>query len=147
MSTRGIIGRATGEGKFEGRYHHSDSDPKGLGVELWKLYHGYFQRDLKKMLGYLIDAPHAEAGWSCVVGKDFKLKPGYTWQKAAERVKGFENYSKLPDYRRPQCFAGRGEEAQLFTEENLKDTDCEWLYAFDEENRKMFVRDINAKED
>src|SRR5437588_1230754 len=101
MSTRGIIARAIGEGKFEGRYHHSDSYPNGLGAELWKLYHGHFQRDLKRMLRFLLDK---HSGWSCIVGKDFGLKPGYTCEKATEHAIEFSVYSKLPDYQRPQCY-------------------------------------------
>ena len=147
MSTRGIIARTTGpEGQFAGCYHHSDSYPTGLGAELWKLYHGHFQRDLKKMLRFLLDK---HTGWSCIVDKDFSLKPGYTWQKATEKAHGFENYSNLPDYQRPQCHCHgtRREKGHLFTEKDLPNTDCEWLYAFDEEQNKLFVRDIGAKED
>ena len=149
MSTRSIIAR-TGEheGQFSGRYVHADGMPTSMGAALWSLLHGHFQNDLHKMLGYLIDAPHAVAGWSAIVGKDFTLKPAYTWQKAIADGAKYEVYSKRPDYRRPQCFAGRpGEEPYLFTEKDLEGTDCEWLYAFDEVERKLFVRDIGAKED
>ncbi len=148
MSTRGIMARATGEGKFIGRYHHSDSNPTDLGVTLWNLYRGHFRRDLSKMLAYLVDAPHAVCGWSAIVGKDFSLKPGYTWQKVIGGSRDYAVYSQLPDYRRPQCFAGRpGETEDTRTENDLQHTDCEWLYAFDEEQHKMFVRDLNHKED
>jgi hypothetical protein len=148
VSTRGIIARATGEGKFIGRYHHSDSNPTDLGAYLWNLYHDYFRRDLSKMLAYLIDSPHAVCGWSSIVEKDFTLTPGYTWQKVIGGSGEYAVYSKLPDYRRPQCFAGRpGETEDTRTENDLQDTDCEWLYAFDEEQHKMFVRDLNHKED
>jgi hypothetical protein len=148
VSTRGIIARATGEGKFVGRYHHSDSNPTDLGVTLWNLYHGFFRRDLPKMLAYLVDVPHAVCGWSSIVGKDFKLRPAYTWQKASKPGVPFAVYSKTPDYLRPQCFAGRpGEIEDTRTENDIQDTDCEWLYAFDVEQQKMFVRDLNHKED
>src|SRR5882724_1099819 len=121
MSTRSIIAKV-GEhkGQFAGRYVHADGYPTGMGATLWSLLHGHFQNDLSKMLKYLIDAPHAVAGWSAIVGKDFTLKPGYTWQKAIADGAKYGVYSRRPDYRRPQCFAGRkGEEAYLFTEKDL----------------------------
>ncbi len=150
MSTRSIIARAgEQEGHFAGRYIHCDGMPTSMGAALWSLLHSHFQNDLSKMLAYLIDAPHAVAGWSAIAGKDFSLKPGYGWQKAVQRNSSYEVYSKDPDYRRPQCFAGRkGEEPMLFTEKDLEDgTDIEWLYVFDEAERKLFVRDVSAKED
>jgi hypothetical protein len=149
MSTRSVIARATGEGKFEGRYVHADGFPTSLGAWLWKSLRGHFQNDLHKMLTYLIDAPHAVCGWSGLVDKDLNLIPKYTWQKATADGAKYEVYSKRPDYRRPQCFAGRpGEEPTLFTEKDFENgTDVEWLYAFDEEHRKLFVRDVAAKED
>lgn len=149
MSTRSIIARVgEHEGQFAGRYVHADGMPTSMGKTLWSLLHGHFRNDLKAMLAFLIDAPHAVAGWSAIVGKDFTLKPGYTWQQATADGAKYEVYSQRPDYRRPQAFAGRkGEEAFLYTHEHMEDTDCEWLYVFDEENRKLFVRDICQKED
>jgi len=150
MSTRSVIARVgEHEGKFAGRYVHADGMPTSMGATLWSLFHGHFKNDLSAMLAYLIDAPHAQAGWSALVGKDFKLKPGYTWQKATPEGAKYEVYSKRPDYRRPQCFAGRpGEEPYLFTEKDFENgTDVEWLYVFDEAERKLFVRDVSAKED
>ena len=148
MSTRSVIARATGEGKFEGRYIHADGMPTSMGATLFSLLHGHFKNDLGAMLCYLIDAPHAVAGWSAIVGKDFKLTPGYTWQKAIADGAKYEVYSKRPDYRRPQSFASRPEDPYLFTEKDLENgTDIEWVYAFDEAERKLFVRDVSAKED
>jgi len=149
MSTRSIIARTREqEGHFAGRYVHSDGMPTSMGAFLWSLLRSHFQNDLGKMLAYLIDAPHAVCGWSAIFDKDFNLRPGYTWQKAAEKGGGFDVYSKTDDYRRPQCFSGRkGEEAWLLTEKDLGNTDCEWLYVFDETNQKLFVRDISEKDD
>jgi len=120
-----------------------------MGPTLWTALHGHFKNDLGKMLAYLIDAKHAQCGWSALVGKRFDLKPAYTWQKATADGAKYEVYSKRPDYLRPQCFAGRpGEEPCLFTEKDFEDgTDVEWLYVFDEEQNKLFVRDVNHKED
>ncbi len=122
--------------------------PTSLGSFLWALLHGHFQNDLARMVEYLVDAPHATCGWSTIVKKDFRLKPGYGWQKAIADGAKYDVYSKRPDYRRPQCFAGRpGETEDTRTEKDLQNTDCEWLYAFDVEQRKMFVRDLRHKED
>ncbi len=150
MSTRSVIARVgEEEGQFRGRYVHADGMPTSMGATLWSLFHGHFKNDLSAMLAYLIDAPHAQAGWSALVGKDFKLKPGYTWQKATADGAKYEVYSKRLDYRRPQCYAGRpGEEPYTFTEKDFENgTDVEWLYVFDEAERKLFVRDVSAKED
>jgi len=150
MSTRSVIARiGEHEGQFRGRYVHADGYPTGMGPTLWTALHGHFKNDLSAMLVHLIDARHAQAGWSALVGKDFRLKPGYTWQKATADGAKYEVYSKRPDYLRPQCFAGRaGESAYLFTEKDLEDgTDIEWLYVFDETERKLFSRDVSAKED
>jgi hypothetical protein len=138
MSTRGVIARATGEAKFAGRYHHSDSYGTGLGDTLIALYRGHFQRDLERMLEYLIDAPHAVCGWSTIVGRDFRLKPAYTWQKAVADGAKYEVYSQRPDYKRPQCFAGRpGEDA--FEVIETDDTDCEFAYVFETVDEKNIM--------
>lgn len=63
MSTRGAIARVTGDG-FEGRYHHWDSYPTGLGKTLWEKYHGEFESDLERMLQALID--EHPSGWSTI---------------------------------------------------------------------------------
>ena len=77
MGTRGAIVRFTnGEiTEFEGRYHHWDSYPTGLGATLWGLYHGHFGKDLRRMLEVLID--EHPAGWSTINGGDFSMEPGY----------------------------------------------------------------------
>ncbi|MBI2851969.1 MAG: hypothetical protein HYX84_02530 [Chloroflexi bacterium] len=74
MSTRGAIARQKGD-TFEGRYHHWDSYPTGLGKALWDVYHEQFQDNLDEMLRVLID--EHPAGWSSIVGKDFAVTPGY----------------------------------------------------------------------
>lgn len=74
MGTRGVIARQKGD-SFEGRYHHWDSYPTGLGSALWELAHNHFRDNLEEMLHVLID--EHPAGWSTIVGKDFSLAPGY----------------------------------------------------------------------
>jgi hypothetical protein len=150
MSTRSVIARVgEHEGEFAGVYHHSDGYPTGLGAYLWNFLHGYFHGDLAAMLRVLID--EHPAGWSCIVGKDFSLKPGYTWQRAAKDGSDFGVYSRRPDYRRPQCFChgDRHEEPYTFTHEDLKDNNAglEWLWIFDEKENRMYVRDLSHGEE
>src|SRR5882762_4776482 len=139
MSTRACIARSTGEGTFAGGYHHSDGFGTGLGDTLIALYRGHFKRDLGRMLQALID--EHPAGWSSIVNKDFTLKPGYTWQKAVADGAKFEVYSKRPDYRRPNCFCHGMRNEEAFEISEADDTDCEFCYAFDVENRTMHVLD------
>jgi len=139
MSTRAVIARAVSEGKFAGRYHHSDGYGTGLGDTLIALYRGHFQRDLERMLQYLID--EHPAGWSSIVHKDFTLRPGYTWQQAISDGAKFEVYSKRPDYRRPQCFCHGTRKEEEFLIDQESDTDCEFAYVFGVETRTMHVLD------
>jgi hypothetical protein len=132
MSTRGVIAR-TGktEGEFSGVYHHFDSQPTSLGATLLELHRGFFKGDLDRMLQVLIEEHN---GWNTIVGKDFRLKPGYSG-----------DYKKL----NPACYCHgkRSEKNPPITHEDMDDTDICWVYAFDTENNKMFVRDIRHKED
>ena len=74
MSTRGVIARQKGD-SFEGRYHHWDSYPTGLGKALWELAHNQFKGDIEGMLHILID--EHPAGWSTICNKDFSLAVGF----------------------------------------------------------------------
>lgn len=74
MPTRAIIARQRGDG-WEGRYHHADGYPAGLGAALYALYHGHFQRDIERMLAVLID--EHPAGWSSIIGADWSQVPRY----------------------------------------------------------------------
>lgn len=73
MSTRGAIARPHGDG-WQGRYHHFDSYPSGLGKDLHDLYHGHFRGNLVEMQKVLID--EHPAGWSTLAG-DWECEPGY----------------------------------------------------------------------
>jgi hypothetical protein len=74
MSTRGVIARPWGDG-FEGRYHHWDSYPTGLGETLWGLFHGRYGGDLDRMQTELID--EHPAGWSTINNADWSQTPGF----------------------------------------------------------------------
>ena len=117
MSTRGAIVRQT-EGGFEGRYHHWDSYPSGLGKALWDAYHGPFQSDLPRLAKTLID--DHPAGWSSIVGVDWSREPGYIEypNREAEGVC------------RPKCYChgDRSEEENRITQNNAADCGCEFVY-------------------
>jgi hypothetical protein len=113
MSTRGFIARekdATA-GTFEGRYHHWDSYPTGLGKTLWDLYHGHFDRDAQAMQKFLLDE---HTGWSTINGADFSLPPGYGNKEA------------------PQCYChgARSEEGWIVDEKSASGSGCEFGYVF-----------------
>ena len=82
MSTRSVIARPVEgpEGSFEGRYHHSDGYPSGVGKCLWELAHTQFAGDTRAMLRVLLD--DHKAGWSSIFGDfpspaDFSEPSGY----------------------------------------------------------------------
>ena len=118
MSTRAVIARETDKG-WEGRYHHFDGYPSGLGKALFDLYNGYFGHDLAKMLKVLLD--DHPAGWSDIVGRNFRKAPGFV-----------EDTSKWKDEDRPLCYChgDRHEEAQLLTRENASACGVEYAYVF-----------------
>ena len=86
MSTRSVIARPMGDG-FNGRYHHWDGYPSGLGAELYWLAQPNDYRamaglpptpwngDIEAMLKVLLD--DHPAGWSTLERKDFRFAPGY----------------------------------------------------------------------
>ena len=132
MATRGVIARPAGNG-WEGRYHHWDSYPSGLGKTLWDAYHRFFRRDIDAMTSYLID--QHPAGWSTIVGADLTLPPGFTEHgnsRFGDYSKGlitWEEYRNLPQNRRPQCYChgDRNEPEQLITHDQ-DPVDLEWAY-------------------
>lgn len=87
MSTRAAIARPSGDG-FQGRYHHWDGYPDGLGQTLYELAQTNRNRaqldldptpwdgDVEKMLEVLID--QHPAGWSTINGKDMRRTPGFS---------------------------------------------------------------------
>lgn len=133
MSTRGVIARFTqdkeGNESWEGRYHHFDSYPSGLGCTLYEVYTGHFKRDLEAMLSVLID--QHPAGWSTINDADFNLEPGFT---------GFDSSKDS----RPRCYChgDMGAEEDLFTPERETYPFIEFFYVFDVAKREMHVFDI-----
>lgn len=140
MSTNSIIARATGEGKFAGRYHHWDGNPNdGVGTTLVDLYRGHFKRDLEKMLKVLLDE---HTSWSTIVKKDFRLKPGYTSDNV-KRLPGMDSddkkvreaayraYYSLPDMARPQCHCHGSRKDEGFIATETSDCGASWAYVFE----------------
>lgn len=70
MSTRAIIARWTPATTvtWEGRYHHYDGYPTGLGRQLHQLHHGHFNGDTDAMKRVLIEE---HTGWSTINGADW----------------------------------------------------------------------------
>lgn len=123
MSTRAVIARLVGPGRFRGNYHHWDGYPNGLGASLHELYHNHFNKDIGVMLKYLID--DHPAGWSTICGRDFTQEPGYVENP---EVKAHQKQSEQP----PECFChgDRKDDGWIVTEKNASGSGCEYAYAF-----------------
>lgn len=129
MGTRGAIARAVPDG-FAGVYHHWDSYPSGLGRTLFTLYNGFFERDLERMLAFLVD--EHPAWWSTINGHDFRKPPG--WSDTDESYRD-------PATLGPKCYChgGRSEEGWVVTDANAAGSGVEYVYAFDAESRQMLI--------
>src|SRR5260370_27357417 len=107
MSTRAVIGRTTGsEGEFAGVYSHWDGYPTALGRSLFQMLHGHFHHDLAAMLKTVIDVH--PAGWSILVDRDWKKKPGYPKDPRSDAPASY-------------CHETRHDKPQDFTHEDLKE--------------------------
>lgn len=118
MSTRSVIARPTDLG-FQGRYHHFDGYPTGLGAFLHRAYHEQFDGDLDAMLALLIDAH--PAGWSTIIDADLSLEPGFLnhGHPGSYHRKYVDGaWVPNPDYipqARCYCHGDRSEEGHLWT--------------------------------
>ncbi len=136
MSTRSCIARRTGEGTFQGVYHHWDGYPTGLGATLFRIYRRHFKKDLVAMLAFLIE--QHPAGWSTINNADFKLPAGYQEARYRKKRNGDDDYAKpIPHGPICYCHGGRQEEASPVTQAD--DCGMEWAYVFDIEKRLMHV--------
>src|ERR1700735_4713008 len=125
MSTRGIVARiGESEGHFKGVYCHSDGMPPSLGALLFQMLRENYRGNLKAMLADLIDKH--PAGWSSLIPE---YRSCYCHPKQSKR----DGWSKR-----------EAEPANWFTHEQVVkgETDIEWLYIFDEERNRMYVRDV-----
>ncbi len=127
MGTRGCIARRTEDG-FEGRYHHFDSYPEGLGYTLHEIRNGYFGGDTAAMLRFLLD-DHT-AGWSSINGADFSEPPGY--EEGGFKTNGPHCY----------CHGGRRDDEMVIRSDPAKQLDgLEYLYLFGQDPTKMEIYD------
>lgn len=119
-------------GGFEGRYHHWDSYPEGLGATLFHLAQpgGPFAGDLPRMLKVLLD--DHPAGWSTINGKDFGLEPGY---------EGSQRESARPEC---YCHGGRAEAEHTVCEVNAAGCGCEYGYVFTEAGHMLVLSSYSA---
>ena len=121
MSTRAIIGKTTGaEQQFRGIYSHSDGYPTWLGKSLWQTVHEQFHGDVKRFVREMITK-----------------HPG-GWSSFGDCCYCHENSVKTSAPK------------MVFTDKDFTNGDdgsAEWLYIFDVENHKLFIRDVNHKED
>lgn len=135
MSTRAVIARVHGDG-FRGVHHHWDGNPEGLGKSLWELATGKsdagFAGDLPLILQVLID--HHPAGWSSIIGVDWRLGPG--WQGPMGRD---------PDGpRHPVCYC-HGDRHEGSIPMTDTDHDACYAYVFDEAAATMAVLEFHDK--
>lgn len=118
MSTRSIVARVgKSEGEFSGIYVHWDGSPTTRVPILLGLLKS-FRGNLPAMLKWLID--EHPRGWA-------ELHPT-----------------------RRECRPFKDGEGFIFTHETFArgdDGSAEWVFAFDEENRRLYLRDVVHKED
>lgn len=133
-----MIAQRTKDGTLEGRYHHWDAYPRGLGKALWDAYHGHFDRDWVAMVALMID--DHPAGWSTICGADLSMSPG------------FRENTTLIDFDKPHgpecyCHGDRSQEAQppMVCGCLIGDTHTcgkgfwiEWIYAIGEEGMEVY---------
>jgi hypothetical protein len=111
MSTRAVIARVKGDG-WEGRYHHFDGYPTGLGA---RLYAVVGQLGVKRALELLVD--EHPVGWSSIHDCDITAQPGYGGD--------FNDQTHGP---RCYCHGERHEQAPLLITDQSDDCGCEWAY-------------------
>ncbi len=124
MATRAAITRLSRvRGTFEGVRHNKKSKPQDLGKALFNLFHLTFERDLPRMLRFLID--EHPAGWDNIVGANFGLPAGY----------------KSTEGSGPKCYCHGSSSAspKTITPETAGEEGIFWVYAFDEENDTMCI--------
>lgn len=122
MSTRAAIGRVDGD-SFEGRYHHSDGYPTGLGQRFYERARD--AEDLRAFLAYIVD--EHRAGWSHLAYVD--------------ETESNMRLGDLPaEYGADACYCHTyGSEKD--NSEPIRDCDLfiEWAYAINPDTRMMGV--------
>ena len=127
MSTRSIIAKETENG-WGGRYHHWDGYPAGVGATLYTAYNGHFEKDIEKMLKFLID--DHPAGWSTIVHADFSKEPGFNIGLDDEGPPAPQCY----------CHGSRSEEGWLHASGDDNFGGAEFCYVLDNHEMTVLVR-------
>ena len=148
MGTRGIIARPTPGDGFEGRYHHWDSYPTGLGATLFRLANEHFSGDLKRMMAVLID--EHPAGWSTITHANWNNPPGFT-----ENPPSYFREDNTYDEKRafaeshPSCYChgDRKEEPKPLLTQVGDDGGAEYAYVISIEGRTMGVLEKRYDDD
>lgn len=146
MSTRSAIARCNKTfaktGGFKGVYHHWDGYPSGLGKELFDAYKGTtgtaeldkFKGDLEGLLAYLID--EHPAGWSTIQAHECFYPEEHTKKRERGEPKNYGDRSVCNCTLWPEPYTDK---PWSVTQKNASDSGCEWVYAFDVKNKKMYV--------
>lgn len=149
MSTRAVIARTTGapssvtgQPHWEGRYHHFDGYPSGLGKRLYELAQ---QHDLSWLLALLID--EHPAGWSNILTCDITATAGYrevNVQSSDDEPawRDIEAHMRWERMQGPLCYCHgtRHEGAYpLITDASRDAWGTEWAYAIDANVRTLAV--------
>lgn len=150
MSTRSVIARTVGDG-FEGRYHHFDGYPGGIGKTLYTLANTQFKDNIKRMMEILVD--EHKAGWSNINNRNFSVTPGYREYDNRKVAEDFRkdgetmsvSYDKLYEWERqnigPECFChgDRQETTEILIAQEGESNWTDWAYAIDEDSMMMGV--------
>lgn len=144
MSTRGAIARPTPDGGWQGRYHHFDAYPTGLGRELFGLYHHTFDRDHEQMTRALID--EHPAGWSTLIARNLggRVFTGEDFARSGFQALDDPHHGMLPQC---YCHGQRSERAPMLVcrcDASHAGPACdpafiEWVYAIDAEGLRVFA--------
>lgn len=145
MGTRGIIARPTPGDGFEGRYHHWDSYPTGLGATLYRLANGHFAHDYQRMVATLID--DHPAGWSTINDSNFDLEPGFGDANVDKVLKpdGTIDWDAtdaiLARIQQPRCYCHgeRSKDAAPLLTHDGHDGGAEYAYVIDPNSGNMAV--------
>lgn len=139
MGTRGVIARAKGDG-WEGRYHHWDSYPTGLGKRLQEVYQ---QIGLERMKKLLID--EHPVGWSTILACDITKEPGFrAYGVPHDDEPDPHDHPAHDTWERshgPQCYChgDRHETEELLITDQSDDCGTEWAYVLAEKVPVMTI--------
>jgi hypothetical protein len=137
MSTRSCITRPA-KGGFKGVYHHWDGYPAGVGSRIYELYNTIFEKNVEKMLKFLID--DHPAGWSSIWGDPFK-PIGFVENDWNSRGSMDINEYQMKKPMMCYCHGSRSEEAWPMTHKNASESGCEYAYVISSDGHMLILSD------